>query len=1044
MLVGASAVAIALGASASAAHAQFRDSIPSVAYYAGIEQLYRGDYRDAQRTFQRALTGSIKTLGPNGQIRWIDSICYHTMLGEVYYHWGQPQLALAQYDFACALFLQYPRWMLRVQFDAQPRMSTSLARVAAPWGRSERQATPGDFPDTMAVAQGQINNNAAVQNGGVVRQAELWRVNVAEVVRCTALAIRRRGEILGPLAPYDAVSKNLVLTLSRAGSAPPNHWSNAWVDVERGMAHAAIGEVEPALQFLQSGTLVAGQFDHPLTGLALLEQGALALKAGNLDAAARLLTEASYSGFVYKQAGVIDDAFRLGEQVHWASGSTNINPALAVAAAWARRERFDHLASRLNLSLAEELMTAGNWDNAAAALSAGQTQLDDARNGLLGNRALYLEAKLDYHLGRNSGAAKLETALAGQATMSLQNFQINRANVMFDAQSLPVRSAPVVYELLLSDPTPSDAVLHLLETMAVMKTPHDDAFQRWIVAALERGNIGAVIEVTDRAKRRRFHNTLAWGGRLAAVRDLAAAPVGFLDAKQEQQRHDLLARFREFAQVLDGVNDLRKQLQQSWLPAMDDDARRKTTQLWKEYAEALDARDLQLGDLGLTPIPAELAFPPLMTAAELQARLEPGQAVLVYHDTPDGMLGFLFTSKAATHWNCGPSARLAGPLSQVLRDLGNFDASHEMTAEALAGEEWQKSSEKLYAALLEGSSLAPSAMHELIIIPDGITWYVPFEALVAKSDQTTAPLIKFAKIRYAPTVGLAFSSDGQWRRVQRTGLVAGEIVPGEKPEDRAAAAASLAAAVPGAFPLTAPSEVASPTIASMLDALIVLADVDAAGPDPLAWSPLPIDRAEQAGALDEWLALPGDGPQRILLPGMHTLAERGGKAPRRRDAPPAGSELFYGSCSLMSAGAETVLMSRWRVGGQSTIDLMREFIQELPNTAAPDAWRRSVELAMESPVDPASELRVKAGKEAVELTAKHPFFWAGYLVVDSGWRPEEQEGAKHAPPAGPEVPPPPANAAPPAVAPAEKAPPAVPAPPQPAAGVEAPPLNEAS
>ena len=92
----------------------------------------------------------------------------------------------------------------------------------------------------------------------------------------------------------------------------------------------------------------------------------------------------------------------------------------------------------------------------------------------------------------------------------------------------------------------------------------------------------------------------------------------------------------------------------------------------------------------------------------------------------------------------------------------------------------------------------------------------------------------------------------------------------------------------------------------------------------------------------------------------------------------------------MSAGAETMLLSRWRVGGQSTLDLVREFVQELPHTAAADAWQRSVQLAMETPIDPASELRVKAGKEAVELTAKHPFFWAGYLVVDSGWRPEEE------------------------------------------------------
>jgi hypothetical protein len=99
----------------------------------------------------------------------------------------------------------------------------------------------------------------------------------------------------------------------------------------------------------------------------------------------------------------------------------------------------------------------------------------------------------------------------------------------------------------------------------------------------------------------------------------------------------------------------------------------------------------------------------------------------------------------------------------------------------------------------------------------------------------------------------------------------------------------------------------------------------------------------------------------------------------------------------MSAGAETLLRCRWRVGGLSSRDLMRGVVQELPHTAAADAWQRSIQLAMERPVDPLAELRVKAGKEPVELMASHPFFWAGYMVIDSGWRPETEAQAAEAP-----------------------------------------------
>jgi tetratricopeptide (TPR) repeat protein len=971
---------------APSARAQMRDTIPSRSYYIGVEQLYRGDYRDAQRTFSRALTSGIKTLGPNGQVRWIDSICYHAMLGETLYQWGQPAAALEQFNFACSLFLQYPRWMLRVQFDSLPR-STNRGRLV-PWGASTRTAVIGDFPETYGVQQGSLDNQAAVQQGGIVQMAQVWPVNVVEIVRCTALAIRRRNEILGPLGPYDAISKELAATLSRGG-APPNHWSSAWVDLEAAFAHAGVGEINEALACLDRATVVGGQFDHPLTAMALLEQGRLALDAGNLDAAVQLIAEASYSAYAYQDVGAIDESFRWAALAFLASGQPGVHPSVAPAAAWARRERYNHLAARLNLALAEELMNTGDWPAATAALATGEATLQDARNGMLGNRALFLEARAEYHAGRDSAPAKLAAAIAGQAAMSLRNYQVQLANGMFDAQTLSLREAPAVYEILLADPTPADVVMRLFETLAVMSTRFDDAFDRWLTAALDRGNMGAVLDVADRAKRRRFHNASPWGGRLAAVRDLLAVPTAKLDPRRAQQRSELLDRFADFADAASAALEIRTQLDQAWKPAMDDAALRKTADLWKDYSAAVNAREVRLADAALAPVPADMSFPPLLPPAELQRKLRPGQALLVYHDTPDGLLGFLFTTKAGTYWNCGPSTRLGTLVSQMLRDLGNYDANREMTTEQLASDEWQTSSAKVGLALLEGSSLAPAEVTELIVVPDGVVWYVPFEALIANVDGKPVPFTSVTKIRYAPTVGLAFRFAGPWRRVQRTGVVLGGMIPGEKPEEQAETAAPLLDAVPGPFPLSLPGAAPSPDLATLLDALIVLDDIDANGPDPAAWSPLPIDRAAPVGMLDQWLSVAGDGPQRIVLAGLHTLAERGGRASRRRGAAPAGSELFLAGCTLMSAGAETMLLSRWRVGGQSTLDIVREFAQELPHTAAAAAWQRSVGLIREQPIDPATELRVSEGKAAQEITGKHPFFWAGYLLVDSGWHPED-------------------------------------------------------
>ena len=66
------------------------------------------------------------------------------------------------------------------------------------------------------------------------------------------------------------------------------------------------------------------------------------------------------------------------------------------------------------------------------------------------------------------------------------------------------------------------------------------------------------------------------------------------------------------------------------------------------------------------------------------------------------------------------------------------------------------------------------------------------------------------------------------------------------------------------------------------------------------------------------------------------------------------------------------------------MELLTEFMQELPYTTAADAWQRSVHLGRELPLDPKSEPRLKTAKDDPQLTASHPFFWAGYLLIDTG------------------------------------------------------------
>ena len=981
-LLALTAAAVVLLATTKSPAQLGSDLLPSRGYFSALEQIYQGEYRDAERLIRNEVTGAIK-IGVTG--RWLDSITYHALWGEVLYHQGRSEAALAQFDRACNLFLQYPTWLLRVDFKQNPRADANRLRRQIPWGQSTRRFTLGNFPGQMLINQGELlSGNRAAQRGGVVQSAQLWQINVIEIVRSTALAIRRRNELLGPLSAQDDLTRKLAAT--RGGSAPPNHWSRAWVDLQRGLIYKGQGKNDQARKYLSQAERIAGQFDHPLTCVALLELGRIEMAEGNAQAAASLFNEASYSAFYYENPAVVDEAFKLATANRLARRPDSVNPALAPAATWARRERYDHIFARLNFALAEELMAVGNWSEAEKALQTGQSRLQDARNALLGNWSQYLAARILFHRQQDSAHDTLAQAIERAAAMSPKSFQIQLANRRFDSQEIPARTAVNVYQTLLDDPSHADWVFRPLDTLAHMKTPHGQAFDRWIAALVERKALGAALEVTDLSKRRRFHGPMPWGGKQAALRDALEASENSLSEHNRNVRNELLLRYPTYAQAALAGEDLHQQLKQNWQVGLDETAQRKLVKTWRDWSATIDSREAMLDDMSLERVAADLHFPPLVATTQLQSVLQPGQAVLSFHNTSQGLLGFLVTSDGASHWNCGPMTRLKKLTDDFLRKVGNYDANHDLTYEEMQSAEWVAAGDKLFHALVDGSSIDPSALEELVVVPDGLVWYVPFAALSVGTEEGLVPLISLTRIRVVPTVGLAFGHAQPWRRVQRSGIVGTELLPGDSEEEQSEVLGMLREVVPNTIEIPTPPPVPLPLVGSLLETLVVLDEVDISPARPLDWTPLPAQgRSAKNETLRRWLTLPQFGPQRIIIPAAHTIAERGGKTSKRRGAAAQpGSELFLATCGLMSSGAQTILISRWNVGGYSTIDLMREFAQELPHTSATAAWQRTVQVAAELPIDPEIEPRVKPGKDDPPLTAAHPFFWSGYLLVDAG------------------------------------------------------------
>ncbi len=416
-------------------------------------------------------------------------------------------------------------------------------------------------------------------------------------------------------------------------------------------------------------------------------------------------------------------------------------------------------------------------------------------------------------------------------------------------------------------------------------------------------------------------------------------------------------------------------------------------------------------EIALQREPADMVFPPLRGVEEVQKSLPNGQAVMVFFSTSRHCYGFLLNNDRCTHWQISSPAVLLKQMQSMLRNMGNYGPNHELGDKDLADAKWKPPAQQVLSSIEKGSLVDLSQpFDELVIVPDGMLWYLPFEALQVKVGGKTVSLSSRFRISYAPTLSLC-----SWRGPARsasgnTAVVVGKLFPHDNESVAQSAFEQLSAVVPGAVALKSPPPAPSAVYSTLFRRLIVFDDIAASERDPYGWSPAPIDHGKAGALLAEWLLLPWGGPEVVVLPGFHTAAEDGMKRLGRN---PPGNDVFLSVCGLMANGARTVLLSRWRSGGQTSFDLVREFTQELAHTTPADAWQRAVLLTLDSRLNVEAEPRVKLTSGDEPPKAINPFFWAGFMLIDGGTTSDKPVKAKK--PVAP-----PKNIAPPPEKPPEK------------------------
>ncbi|MGH8165442.1 MAG: CHAT domain-containing protein, partial [Rhodanobacteraceae bacterium] len=340
----------------------------------------------------------------------------------------------------------------------------------------------------------------------------------------------------------------------------------------------------------------------------------------------------------------------------------------------------------------------------------------------------------------------------------------------------------------------------------------------------------------------------------------------------------------------------------------------------------------------------------------VQDSLAEGQSLLVFFTAVRYTYAFLLSKDKYTYWEVKPPIKkFQTDVAKLLTGWGNFEQNKELKLDDLS-DKWRAPARDIMSALVKSSKADfTKTLDELVIVPDGMLWYIPFEALPVSEGDRSESLIDKVRVRYAPTVGLAVGDARRRKPGGNMAVVLGRLFPRDDAPIIDMGFQDIARAIPEATAIRGKLPVGGALYSSLFDRLIVLSEIAPSAPG-YDWRTWQTAGNTVGGTLGQWFSLPFGGPEQVILPGFRTPAERGlNKFPKEL----AGQELFLATCGLMATGARTVLISRWRTGGQTSIDLMREFAQELPHTTASDAWQRSVQLISHTEVNAAAEPRLK-------------------------------------------------------------------------------------
>ncbi len=596
-----------------------------------------------------------------------------------------------------------------------------------------------------------------------------------------------------------------------------------------------------------------------------------------------------------------------------------------------------------------------------------------------------LQAQLGFALARAAAAASMPPVAEGHLEKSMSMlrgskatgesvprvFQTQLAIELVNSKNLKDTDAETVFQSLLGEPTAEQWRRWPLDCLVSITTNHLPACEKSLELAVARSAAAEAVDRMGTHQLQRFHMVLPLGGRLLAARnwmqmektkwptEMAASLEGILKSYPATRTLPLAMR-----ETLDLLAREPMVVEDKSIPP---EAKKKFNDLSK-HSEGAEAA---LMNLALQRLPIPRDWPAPITLAELQGALQNDDVLISYVHTPSKVFGAAVTKSSQQVWVVPESPALDAKIALLLTQIGlgaapNLDLGPNVP--------WRGTAKELSKLLLpEAARQLVADSNRVVVIPSGNLWYLPFDLLSVDSNYAT-PILARHPVCYLPTLAHCRQLDSPAPVVRSTvGLFNGFFV-----RDRAANLGlcnQLGKELKQSLrmDLQTKSTLASPSwLRLRADQLWVASELPM-GATPWELKVVPLEPSRE-NALANWMQSPLRAPSRLFLPGLQSSAS---KVEMK-----GGQEIFIPACTFMAAGAKSVWISRWKVGGRSAYAALERVLDEIQFESPSSAWQRAA-IALWAEELPTSDEPVLPTAKALPATisGQHPLLWSGYMMI---------------------------------------------------------------